>query len=143
MDKAQKCSYEDLKKLASKGDLILVLGDTALLLPTGWDADRDAWFLGASKTFHFASTDENRRPAEEQRANAALVKHRYNNFDKVLETLQHVLRYFCETDNSARDAVSNAYALLAEIAEVRVADHMVDIIEKPNAGSHRQEEAGQ
>ncbi len=32
--------------------------------------------------------DENHRPWEEQRANAVLVQHRYNNFDKALEALK-------------------------------------------------------
>jgi hypothetical protein len=96
--------YYALQKLCTPGDLIVAPNDTSILIPSGWVAGRDAWFLGASETLSFADTGENRMPHKMQRANAVMLKHRWNNFNIAVSGLKLVLQNgicpFCGRDNS-------------------------------------------
>jgi hypothetical protein len=66
--------FEEVWKMATKGPFTIIGGNT-IMAPTGWKADLDPWFLGASETVHIASTNENHKPHDEQKANAQLFVH--------------------------------------------------------------------
>ena len=80
----------ELEKQATPGPL--TNSGCTILAPTGWVSDRDPWVLGASETFHMASTDENHRGHDEQEANAKLFVHCRNNFMQALEALKRARR---------------------------------------------------
>ena len=77
-------SLEAAKQAATPGKLSA--DGCTVLAPSGWLAARDDFHLGASETVHFCSTDENHRPHSEQEANAALLVHRWNTHDELIES---------------------------------------------------------